>query len=336
MRGIIKLPEAVSIKSSASIVGKLENEGPLGKYFDMHEDDLYFGQDSWEKAESEMSRRTLGVMLGKIGRKYEDVDLIVAGDLLNQCIASSFGILESGAPFLGLYGACSTFAESIITGSALCAAGYIENCAAMASSHFCTSERQFRFPVEYGGQRTPTSQSTVTGCGGFFLERGNEPPFVTECVIGKITDAGIKDQNNMGAAMAPAAADTILRYFNSSGRSPSEFDIIVTGDLGQEGHELADEIIKNNGLDLGDKFKDCGFLIYDLANQDVKSGGSGCGCSATVTASYFMDMLKNGWNDILVIGTGALLSPVSVFQKQNIPSVAHLVHISNKNPKVGG
>ena len=331
MRKLIKLNEPVSIISSASIVGKLEFDGPLGQYFDMYEEDLYFSQDSWEKAESEMSRQTLSVLLGKARISYNDVDLIIAGDLLNQCIASSFGIIDSQSPFLGLYGACSTFSEAIIIGSCLCSSGYVERCAAMASSHFCTSERQFRFPIEYGSQRAPTAQNTVTGCGGFLLEKRGTTPFITECLIGKITDAGIKDQNNMGAAMAPAAADTILRYFQESGKSPRDFNLIATGDLGLEGYELTSELLAKNGLDMAGKFQDCGVMMYDLNNQEVKSGGSGCGCSATIAASYFMHMMKNGWHDILLIGTGALLSPLSVFQKQSIPSVAHLVHISNKN-----
>jgi len=329
MKNIIKFPEPVSIIQSASVVGKLEHEGPLGQYFDMYEDDIYFGKDSWEKAESEMCRRTLSTLLAKANMKYIDLDLVLAGDLLNQCIASSFGLLDCNAPFLGLYGACSTFAEGVIIGSNLCSTHQIDRCAALASSHFCSSERQFRFPIEYGGQRTPTSQNTVTGCGAFLLECTGYPPYITECVIGRIVDSGIKDQNNMGAAMAPATVDTLMRYFNDSGKSANDFDIISTGDLGKEGYEIACELLYKNRLDMWGKYTDCGMLMYDYKKQDVNSGASGCGCSAAIAASYFIDKLKNGCKDILLIGTGALLSPVSVLQKQNIPAVAHLIHISN-------
>lgn len=317
------------ISHTASTVGRIEAEGPLGACFDLIERDPYFGEESWEKAESEMVHRTLNVLLKKAAKKPEEIDLILGGDLLNQCTASTFAVSELKIPFLGLYGACSTAAESLLIGSRFCCGGQTKRAIAFAGSHFCSSERQFRFPLEYGNQKTPTAQCTVTGAGAFLIDteddRGVE---VCEGLIGRIIDNGVKDANNMGAAMATAAVDTILRYFNESGRNAEDFDCIVTGDLGAEGKEIAEVLLKKCGFDPKGRLTDCGMLIFDREKQDVNSGGSGCGCSATVTASHFYPRLRSGeLHDMLLIGTGALLSPKTVLQKESIPSVAHLVHL---------
>ena len=317
------------ISHTASTVGKIEAEGPLGTCFDLIERDPYFGEESWEKAESEMVHRTLNVLLKKAGKTPDDIDLILGGDLLNQCTASTFAVSELKIPFLGLYGACSTAAESLLIGSRFCCSGQTKRAIAFAGSHFCSSERQFRFPLEYGNQKTPTAQCTVTGAGAFLIDteedRGVE---VCEGLVGRIVDNGVKDANNMGAAMAPAAVDTILRYFDESGHKAEDFDCIVTGDLGAEGEEIAEVLLKKCGFDPQGRMTDCGMLIFDREKQDVNAGGSGCGCSATVTASYFYPKLRSGEiRDMLLIGTGALLSPRTVLQKESIPSVAHLVHL---------
>lgn len=314
------------LSHAASTVGKHENEGPLRAWFDVHEDDEYFGKDTFEQAESELVRRNLQLLLQKATIKDTDIGAILGGDLVNQCTGTSFGVNGSEVPFLGLYGACSTIAEGLLVGSALVDGGYIPNAVAVASSHFCTAERQYRFPPEYGSQRPPTAQNTVTGAGAFLITSTPTNVRVTDGVIGKIVDGGITDASNMGAAMAPAAADTILRYFDHSGKRLSDFDVIVTGDLGSEGLELVDELLQKCGLDIAPKHLDCGVLIYDAEKQDMHAGGSGCGCLASVLGSYFFTRMQNGeLNRILAIGTGALLSASSPLQKLSIPAVAHAV-----------
>lgn len=325
-RGIIRFDNC-RLTNTASTVGKKENEGPLSKYFDLFDNDEYFGTDSWEKAESEMASRCIDELLKKCGYVYEDIDLITGGDLLNQCVSSSFTAKRTGIPYIGLYGACSTAVLAILTASAYVENGYAEKAIAFASSHYCSAEKQYRFPLDYGGQRKPTSQCTVTGCGAFMIEKEGGLK-IKEGLPGIIKDAGITDADNMGAAMAPAAVDTIKRYFSMSDCSPSDFDIIATGDLGREGYELACELLKKEGMDLCGKLTDCGMLIYDIDAQDTHSGGSGCGCSAAVTASLFYNKLTYGdAKDILLIGTGALLSQTTALQGQTIPAIAHLVRI---------
>lgn len=326
MREIIKFNE-IYVKTQASVVGKTEANGPLKAYFDMCERDEYFGTDTWEKAESEMAHRTLNLLLGKAKLSPEELELICGGDLLNQCVASSYGVKELGVPFLGLYGACSTFSEAVICGSTFIHSGGVENAVAFASSHFCSAEKQYRFPLEYGGQRTPTAQNTVTGCGAVLLGKEKSPIKVENAMIGRIVDAGITDVNNMGAAMAKSAADTLTRYFSKSPLTPSDFDVIATGDLGREGYEICCELLKDSLPELADKYTDCGMLIYDLEGQDVHCGGSGCGCSAVVTTGYFFDKLYKGEaNNILLLSTGALMNPNTVFQGQSISGIAHAVH----------
>lgn len=314
------------ISHTATVAGKLESEGPLGKMFDMIENDTYFGKSSWEQAESEMVRRSINILLGKAKKSEKEAELILGGDLLNQCTATGFAANTLPSPFIGLYGACSTAAEALIVGSVFIDSGKANNAVAVASSHFCSSERQFRFPLEYGNQRPPMAQTTVTGAGAFMLTNQPSGVKVTKATVGKVVDGGITDANNMGAAMAPAAVDTIIRFFNDTNDNPKDYDIIATGDLGREGFALANELFLRCNIDLCGKYTDCGMLIYDAEKQDVKAGGSGCGCSACVTGSLFWNKLMNGEaRRILLIGTGALLSPKTVLQKQPIPCVAHLI-----------
>ncbi len=332
MSKIIKY-DNVFVEERASVVGKTQAKEPLCTYFDFCEEDEYFGKDTWEKAESEMTRRCIELLLSKKKLSHGDIDLLCGGDLLNQCVASSFGIKDTGVPFIGLYGACSTFAEAVLCASTFIKADAADRCVAHASSHFCSAEKQYRFPLEYGGQRTPTSQNTVTGCGSVLLSNKPSAITVSDAMVGRIVDAGITDVNNMGAAMVKAAADSITRYFELSGKKPRDFDIIATGDLGREGYELCCELLGNSLQGLKDKFTDCGMLIFDIEKQDVHSGGSGCGCSAVVTTGYFLDKMINGEvNNVLLLSTGALMNPNTVFQGQSISGIAHAVHFErNKN-----
>ena len=324
--------------SSASVVGHEEAAGPLGDTFDMADTvDDRFGMDTWEQSESEMQRLSLGCAMSKCTLTEKDIGAVYAGDLLNQCVGSNYGLLRYRIPYLGLYGACSTAAEGILLGTIMCSAASGRT-AAVTSSHYCSAERQFRYPLEYGGQRAPTAQWTVTGSGAFIIssvpsdaERSEQPntPCITELLPGYAVDRGIRDVNNMGAAMAPAAADTLCRYF-SSGRAPTEFDMIITGDLGREGSAILDDIMASHGFDISSRHVDCGILIYDIDSTDKHSGGSGCGCSAAVLASYVLDKMRSGIiNDILFIGTGALMSPLVLNQGSSIPGIAHLVRIRN-------
>ncbi len=321
------------IVSSGSVVGGKEFDGPLGEYFDLHDSTDRFGKKTWEKSESEMQRLALNVALSKIGASERDVGALFAGDLLNQCVGSSYGLLDFDIPYFGLYGACSTAIEGLMLASMMCNAGYFDTCAAVTSSHYCSAERQYRTPIEYGAQRSPTAQWTVTGAGAFIVKRelGDGECFarVTEALPGVAMEKGINDASNMGAAMAPAAADTILRYFKSSDCAPDELDAIITGDLGREGGDILCELLKAQGLDIGSRYNDCGIMIYDRSAQDMHAGGSGCGCSAVVLASYLLPRLKSGvLKDILILGTGAMMSPASIQQGEAIPAVAHLLRIT--------
>lgn len=319
---------SVYLAETATLVGKKESEGPLASCFDAVEKDIYFGTETFEKAESEMVRRTLNILLGKTKKKPEDISVLLGGDLLNQCVATSFAISKSQIPYLGLYGACSTIIEASIIASAFINGGLSENAAVITSSHFCSAERQYRFPLEYGNQKTPTSQNTITGCGSYLLQSQPTPYKIKEAVIGKIVDNGVKDANNMGAAMATAAVDTILRYFDESGADPNQFDLIATGDLGKEGHEISLELLKRCGLNMGSNYTDCGMLIYDIEKQDMHSGASGCACMATVFGGHiFKRMQNNELKNVLLIGTGALLNKNTAMQNQSIPSIAHLIRI---------
>lgn len=317
------------ITNWASIAGKKEIEGPLSHTFDIKCRDPYFGQKTWEQAEKHMQQLVLNKLISKAEISKSDIGLVFSGDLLNQCIGSSFSLRNTGIPHLGLYGACSTMAESLLLASMAVGGGFSDNVIAMTSSHFASSERQYRFPLGYGGQRTPTSQWTVTGSGAALICAQGEGPKITACTIGSVTDLGITDANNMGAAMAPAAYATIRTHFEDLHCSPTDFDLIVTGDLGQLGRELLMELADKDGLSLGGKITDCGTLIFDNITQDVHSGGSGCGCSAITLCGYLLEQLRSGkLRKILFCGTGALLSPTSTQQGLPISGVCHGLSIT--------
>ncbi len=319
-----------SILSHATAVGNKEHKGPLGDLFDYHDESDRFGQKTWELAEGEMQRIALNLALSKAKLSQNDLDALFAGDLINQCSSSNYGLVDVPAPFIGLYGACSTSAEGLIVATLYLNATKAERVAVVTSSHNCSAERQFRFPVEYGGQRPPTAQWTVTGSAAFLLGEG-EGAYITELLPGISVDGGITDANNMGAAMAPAVIDTLTRYFEESGMAPADFDGIYTGDLGYEGHGIVVEKMKKKGIDLSHNYFDCGLLIYDREGQDVHAGGSGCGCSASVLSAYLLPKLESGeFHDILYIATGALMSPMAIQQGQSIPGIAHLVRITKE------
>ncbi len=308
-----------------NVVGKKEGEGPLSGCFDFVSQDDYFGEKTWEKAECAMQEQALQNALKNAGKQGGDLDFLLAGDLLNQCISSSFAARSQKAPFLGLYGACSTMGESLLLAAMLVDAGYGRLAAAVTSSHFCTAERQYRTPVEYGGQRPPTAQWTVTGSGSVILADSGKGPKVTHATVGKIVDKGITDANNMGAAMAPAAYDTLRAHFEDTGRGPDYYDLIATGDLGKLGHEIVTDFFARDGVKMPN-YTDCGLLIYDLERQDVHCGGSGCGCAATVLTGHLLPALEKGhYKRILFCPTGALLSPTSTQQGESIPSICHAV-----------
>ena len=310
-----------------NIVGKKEGQGPLASRFDYVSQDDYFGEKTWEKAECTMQKKALANALANAGKVGADLDFLLAGDLLNQCISSSYAAREQQVPFLGLYGACSTMAESLLLAAMLIDGGFGKLAAAVTSSHFCTAERQYRNPLEHGNQRTPTAQWTVTGSGAVILADWGRGPRVTHATVGKIVDKGITDANNMGAAMAPAAYDTLKAHFADTGRTPEDYDLIVTGDLGKLGHEIVTDFFAKDGVKLS-HYTDCGLLIYDLEEQDVHCGGSGCGCAASVLTAHLLPSLEEGrWKRILFCPTGALLSPTSTQQGESIPSICHAVAI---------
>ncbi len=320
------------ITAWASVAGKKESEGPLAHTFDIKCRDPYFGQKTWEQGEKHMQQQALRKLMEKAGLQTQDLDIVFSGDLLNQCIGSSFSLRNTGIPHLGLYGACSTMAEGLLMASMAVGGGFADQAVALTSSHFASSERQYRFPLGYGGQRTPTAQWTVTGSGAALVSSSGKGPRITACTIGTVTDLGIKDANNMGAAMAPAALAAIKAHFADLNTSPNDFDLIITGDLGQLGKELLLELAKRDGLSLGGKLADCGCMVFDNTTQDVHSGGSGCGCSAITLCGELLGKLQSGkLKKILFCGTGALLSPTSTQQGLPIPGVCHAVCITGGN-----
>lgn len=315
----------------AAVCGKKESEGPLGSQFDKAYDDNTFGEETWEKAESRLQTITCETVFEKSKLNHSDIDVMFAGDLLNQCVGSAYGLRDLNIPFYGLYGACSTMAESLSLSALFIEGGLASKTLAVTSSHFCSSERQFRFPLEYGGQRTPTSQWTATASGAIILSKDNGNPYINAICTGKIKDLGITDANNMGAAMAPAAADTIKTYLTDTNTSPSDYDMIFTGDLGLVGTELLYELLSKDNIDLSGRHNDCGLILFDREAQDVHAGASGCGCSAGVLCSHILPSMRKGkLNNILFVATGALMSPTSVQQGQSIPGIAHLVHIKTE------
>lgn len=317
------------ITAWASVAGKKEAEGPLGHSFDITSQDAYFGQRSWELGEKQMQHLALEKLLEKAGIEKEQLDVIFSGDLLNQCIGSSFTLRNTGIPHIGLYGACSTMAESLMLSAMTVGGGFFEHAVAMTSSHFAGSERQYRFPLGYGGQRTPTAQWTVTGAGAVLVSSQGKGPKIESCTVGTVLDLGIKDANNMGAAMAPAALATIRAHFSDLNAKVEDFDRIITGDLGQLGKEALLALARKEGISLGGRLDDCGTMIFDRQTQDVHSGGSGCGCSAvTLCGSLLEDIRKGKLKKILFCGTGALLSPTSTQQGLPIPGVCHAICIT--------
>ncbi len=327
----VRLLNPPSIISTASIVGPKEGEGPLAQYFDdILKDDL-FGEDSWEKAEAKLTRESVKTALSKVKLNEADMDYMFGGDLINQLMPTSLAARDLQIPFFGLYGACSNMTEAFGLAAMIVDGGYADNVIVTTSSHFSTAERQFRFPLESGNQRPLTSQWTVTGSGSAIISGTGEGPYVTYTTIGKVVDFGIKDAANMGAAMAPAATDTIKTHLNDTGFKPDDYDLIVTGDLGHIGHEIALELIQKEGYDISDVFKDCGVEIFDTERQDTHAGGSGCGCSAVVFCGCLYEQLKTkNLNKIMLVTTGALLSPTSSLQGESIPGIAHAVTIENK------
>jgi len=319
-----------SIISYASIVGKKEGDGPLGKYFDQVLDDDLWGEKSWEKAECKMYQEAAKLAIQKSGKELAEINYLLGGDLLNQIITSSFAARTIGLPYLGLYGACSTMAEALAIGSLIIDGGFADNVLCVASSHFSTAERQYRFPLEMGSQRPPTAQWTVTGAGASLLSNQGNGPYITLVTIGKVVDLGIKDANNMGAAMAPAAADTIVTHFKDTNQGPDDYDLIVTGDLGKIGKEITYELVKEQGYDLSGKFFDCGCEIFS-EKQDVHAGASGCGCSAAVLNGYLIQKILDGtYKKILFMATGALLSTTSSQQGESIQGIAHAITIQRE------
>ena len=313
----------------ASVAGKKESEGPLAHTFDIKSQDTYFGQKTWEQGEKQMQKLALGKLAEKANMKLEDFDLVFSGDLLNQCIGSSFTLRNLGIPHLGLYGACSTMAESLLLSSMAVGGGFADNAVAITSSHFASSERQYRFPLGYGGQRTPTAQWTVTGSGAALVRSDGHGPRITGCTVGTVTDLGIKDANNMGAAMAWAAYDTISQHFQDTNRSSSFYDLIVTGDLGKLGMEIVIDLFAADGIELRGNYSDCGVMLFDLEGQDVHCGASGCGCAASVLTGYLLNGMRAGkWRNLLFCATGALHSPTSLGQGESIPGICHAVAIS--------
>lgn len=318
-----------SISAWASVVGKVEGEGPHGDEFDEVLSDNKGDMDTWEQAEAELQKKALQHAMDKAKLCHEKMDLIFAGDLLNQCTGSSYGLKDFYVPFLGLYGACSTFAESLLLAACMVNAGYVDNCSAVTSSHFASAERQFRFPLNYGGVRAPTAQWTATAAGAAILNSAPKPPYIRSATVGKIQDMGISDLNNMGAAMAGAAYDTISRHFKHTGTHPESYDAIVTGDLGQVGSDILYELFERDGVALKQHHNDCGLMIYDRERQDVHAGGSGCGCSASMMCAHFLGRIESGeMKRVLYVATGALMSPTMVQQGGNIPGIAHAVEIS--------
>ena len=335
MKRITRLRTPIHFKSWAAIGGYEERRGPLGEKFDFCDTSDKFGQKTWELAEAEMGRVALNTSLSKVSLSHSDVELLIAGDLQNQCVASSTGLSSFGIPFLGVYGACSTCTESIMTlSSFIDSSEDMQIGAALTTSHNAAAERQFRTPIEYGGQRSPTAQWTSTAAGAFILAKGYGEVMITEYMPGRIVDGSTSDGANMGGAMAFAAFDSISAYFMESGEDIRSFDYIVTGDLGKVGSNILKELLSKELPGAEGLHTDCGLLLYDFQNQDAHSGASGCGTSASVLASHFLPLLKeNKIHKILFLSTGALMSPSSLLQGENIYGIAPLIRLESGENK---
>ena len=324
----LQFETAPTILGRGAVGGRKEAAGPLGG--DLHQtfDDTTLNTQSWEKAEAQLQKEAVSIALANAGRKPEDIHMIFAGDLLNQCISSTFGLIDYHIPLLGQYGACSTMAQTLLMASIMVDCGAADLAAAVTSSHFCSAERQFRTPLDYGAQRTPTAQWTATASGFDILGRWGKVR-VLHGLAGKALDLGVKDPANMGAAMAPAAADSIYQYLTDTHTSPNDYDGIFTGDLGAVGSQLMLDTLKDNGVDLKAVHQDCGLLLYDRQAQDVHAGGSGCGCSASVLCGHLLGRMERGeLKNILFCATGALMSTTSQQQGEGIPGVCHVVHLA--------
>lgn len=316
------------IEGFASIAGQKEGEGPLKDSFDCVLSDDSCGEGSWEKAEAAILKNAVSYAMKKTDINPGDVDYIFGGDLINQCVSAHYAMREFDIPFFGLYGACSTMTEGMSLSAMLVGGDYAKRAMCVTSSHFCSSEKQFRYPLEYGGQRAPSAQWTVTGAGCAVISRNGDGPKITHITTGKIVDKGITDIANMGAAMAPAAIDTLTAHFRDTGRKPQDYDLILTGDLGMVGSDVLVELMLEEGYDIGELHNDCGKMIFDIEKQDVHSGGSGCGCCGSVLCGHILKAVKNGEYDrILVMATGALMNPMTVQQGESIPAIAHAVVI---------
>ncbi|MCM1333685.1 MAG: stage V sporulation protein AD [Bacteroides sp.] len=327
--GTIEMSNPPTIHSYAAAVGKMEGEGPLGSCFDYVGEDSTFGENTWEKAESRLQQHALEHALAKGAVSEGELSFVFAGDLLNQCTGSAYSLRDIGVPFIGLYGACSTMAESLSMAGIFMDNGIGKYNVALTSSHFCSAERQFRFPETYGGQRTPTAQWTATASGCAVVAPHADPPYIKSVTIGTIKDMGIKDANNMGAAMAGAAYETIVAHFKNTGLAADFFDLILTGDLGEVGTKLLRDLFLRDGVNLEATHNDCGLMLFDRQKQDVHAGGSGCGCSASVLCGHILERIKKGeLKNVLFTATGALMSTTLVQQGESIPGIAHAVHIS--------
>ncbi|MBQ3462533.1 MAG: stage V sporulation protein AD [Clostridia bacterium] len=330
-RQTIKIERPVYIRETAAIVGVKEGEGPLSEEFDEVLTDDTLGEKTWEKSESALQKKAAYKALDKAGMKQGEIDYALAGDLINQCIGAHYSMRDMDIPFLGLYGACSTMTESLSIGSMLIGGGFANNVMCLTSSHFCTAEKQFRNPLEYGGQRTPSAQWTVTGSGCAILSAEKGMARITAVTSGKVIDKGINDLSNMGAAMAPAAIDTLLAHFKATNTKPQDYDLILTGDLGHIGSDIIIDLMQKEGYDLRNIHNDCGKLIFDREKQDTHAGGSGCGCCASVLCGHIMKEINRGkLRRMLVMATGALMNPMIVQQGESIPCIAHAVEIEKE------
>ncbi len=328
---LISLRRPPTIAAWSSTVGKKESDGPLGSCFDLVETDSRFGQKTWEQAESELQRRTIHLLLEKAGVSAEDISCLFAGDLINQCTSSTYALRHLDIPYYGIFGACATFAEGMQLAAATLSGMELPYCAVLTSSHYSSAERQFRFPLSYGNQRTPNAQWTCTAAGAVLLRQTAAPPYIRGFCTGRIRDIGVTDANNMGAAMAPAAADTIARFLSATRTRPTDYDAIVTGDLGFVGSRLFIQLMEQNGYELRGVHRDCGVMMYDQSRQDTHAGGSGCGCSASIICGYFLPRLQSGaLRNVLYAATGALLSPMLCQQGESIPAICHAVHLSHE------
>lgn len=324
----VKFENPPSIISTYTIVGPKEGEGPLKKYFDMILDDDMWGQESFEKSESKIQEEAIRSAISEGDLSLKDIDYLISGDLLNQIISSSYTARQLSIPYYGLYGACSTMTESLSLGAMLVDGGFADKIVCATSSHFSSAERQFRFPLEYSSQRNFSSQWTVTGAGATVISSEGNGPYITYATTGKIVDMGIKDASNMGAAMAPAAVDTLITHFKDTGFSPSDYDLIYSGDLGKIGKSIVIDLMKKEGYDLSGVYSDCGVEIFNNEDQDTHAGGSGCGCAAVVLNGYiYKKMKKASFSRILIMATGALHSTVINQQGESIPGIAHAVTI---------